>query len=488
MVRIIFQTLRIIAVLSLLAIPAHSQSLSKSIDALDSSEIPANFSQLANQLMPAVVNISTTQIVSSSGLPSFPDGSPLERFNDFFENNNEGIERPGALGSGFVISSDGFIVTNYHVIEKADGIQINFHDGRTLDARIIGLDQATDLAVLKVESEDDLPFVEFADSDMADVGDWVIAIGNPFGFGGSVSAGIVSARNRDIQAGRYDDFIQTDAAINQGNSGGPLFNLAGQVLGVNTAIVTPSGGSVGIGFSIPANLVVQITNQILRFGKVERGWLGVNVQNIDEGISRAYGLSGEKTGVVITDVVDEGPALEAGLEVGDLLLAFDGRSIENVRTLTRVVAETPIGTSIILNVIRDGLPEDIWVKIGELKSDSKPEKQEKPSATFLNDNEIGLELVEIDDASRRRFSIPADVSGVLVKSVSPRGPSFGKLQKGDVITEISFQLVTTVDEAEEAIEESKVEFSDQPLLFRVNRKGQNRFYSVEILVESDSAR
>ncbi len=488
MVGIIFKSLRIIAALSLLTVPAYSQSLSKKIDALESSEIPANFSQLANRLMPAVVNISTTQIINSSRLPSFPDGSPLERFNDLFENNREGIERPGALGSGFVISSDGFIVTNYHVIEKADGIQINFHDGRTLDARIIGSDQATDLAVLKVESEDELPFVEFADSDVADVGDWVIAIGNPFGFGGSVSAGIVSARNRDIQAGRYDDFIQTDAAINQGNSGGPLFNLAGQVLGVNTAIVTPSGGSVGIGFSIPANLVVQITNQILRFGKVERGWLGVNIQNIDESIARAYGLSGETNGVIITDVDEKGPALEAGVEVGDLLLSFDGRPIDNVRTLTRIVAETPIGTSIILDVIRDGLPEEIWVKIGELKSDVKSEKPEVPNVTSLNDNEIGLELVEIDDAARRRFSIPADIIGVLVKSVSPRGPSYGKLQKGDVITEISFQMITTVDEAKEAIEESKVDFSDQPLLFRVNRKGQNRFYSVEISDESDSAR
>ena len=471
-----------------IAVNAYSQSLSKSLAELDSSEIPANFSQLANKLMPAVVNISTTQIVSSTGLPSFPEGSPLERFNEFFENNEEGIERPGALGSGFVISSDGFIVTNYHVIEKADGIQINFHDGRTLDARIIGSDQATDLAVLKVESEEELSFVEFADSDLAGVGDWVIAIGNPFGFGGSVSAGIVSARNRDIRAGRYDDFIQTDAAINQGNSGGPLFNLAGQVLGVNTAIVTPSGGSVGIGFSIPANLVVQITNQILRFGKVERGWLGVNVQNIDEGLARAYGIEKKSKGVIITAVDDEGPASEAGVEIGDLLLSFDGRTIDDVRTLTRIVAETPIGTSIILNVIRDGLHEDVWVKIGELKSEAKKEKPATANATSLNDNEIGMELTEIDDSARRRFSIPSDVIGVLVKSVSPRGPSYGKLQKGDVITEISFQLITTVDEAKEVIEENKIDFSDRPLLFRVNRKGQNRFYSVDINAPTESAR
>lgn len=478
----------LIMLMATIAVNAYSQSLSKSLAELDSSEIPANFSQLANKLMPAVVNISTTQIVSSTGLPSFPEGSPLERFNEFFENNEEGIERPGALGSGFVISSDGFIVTNYHVIEKADGIQINFHDGRTLDARIIGSDQATDLAVLKVESEEELSFVEFADSDMAGVGDWVIAIGNPFGFGGSVSAGIVSARNRDIRAGRYDDFIQTDAAINQGNSGGPLFNLAGQVLGVNTAIVTPSGGSVGIGFSIPANLVVQITNQILRFGKVERGWLGVNVQNIDEGLARAYGIERKSKGVIITAVDDEGPASEAGVEIGDLLLSFDGRTIDDVRTLTRIVAETPIGTSIILNVVRDGLPEDVWVKIGELKSEAKKEKPATASATSLNDNEIGMELTEIDDSARRRFNIPSDVIGVLVKSVSPRGPSYGKLQKGDVITEISFQLITTVDEAKEVIEENKIDFSDRPLLFRVNRKGQNRFYSVDINTPTESAR
>lgn len=488
MFRSFLYTLLSIFVLSVNVNPAFSQSLSKSIDELDSSEIPANFSELAKGLMPAVVNISTTQIVSSTNLPTFPDGSPLERFNEFFQNNEEGIERPGALGSGFVISDDGFIVTNHHVIEKADGIQINFHDGRTLDARIIGLDKATDLAVLKVDSAEPLPFVEFADSDVADVGDWVIAIGNPFGFGGSVSAGIVSARNRDIQAGRYDDFIQTDAAINQGNSGGPLFNLAGQVLGVNTAIVTPSGGSVGIGFSIPANLVVQITNQILRFGKVERGWLGVNVQNIDEGIARAYGVSDNQNGVIITAVTEEGPALEAGVEVGDLLLAFDGRPIDDVRTLTRIVAEAPVGASIILDVIRDGQPEVIWVKIGELKSEKKEEKPVAQVTTLLNDNEIGLELVDIDESARRRYSIPSDIVGVLVKSVSPRGPSYGKLQKGDVIVEISFQSVGTVDEAKETIEEIKDDLSDQPVLFRVSRKGQNRFYSVELANSSDSAR
>ena len=259
-------------------------------------------------------------------------------------------------------------------------------------------------------------------------------------------------------------------------------------MGVNTAIVTPSGGSVGIGFSIPANLVVQITNQILRFGKVERGWLGVNVQNIDEGLARAYGIERKSKGVIITAVDDEGPASEAGVEIGDLLLSFDGRTIDDVRTLTRIVAETPIGTSIILNVVRDGLPEDVWVKIGELKSEAKKEKPATANATSLNDNEIGMELTEIDDSARRRFNIPSDVIGVLVKSVSPRGPSYGKLQKGDVITEISFQLITTVDEAKEVIEENKIDFSDRPLLFRVNRKGQNRFYSVDINTPTESAR
>ncbi|MCH2457328.1 MAG: trypsin-like peptidase domain-containing protein, partial [Henriciella sp.] len=345
---------------ALLAGPAGAQrsqgetrgSLSDTTSVIDQQRAPDSFSELARRLMPSVVNITTSQTVAPNGMPEFPDGSPLERFNEFFGRDPEGFRREGSLGSGFVVSADGVIITNNHVIENADEINVIFASGRTLQAELIGTDVETDIAVLKVESEAPLPFVEFADSDAAEVGDWVMAIGNPFGFGGSVSAGIISARNRDIQSGRYDDFIQTDAAINRGNSGGPLFNLNGEVVGVNTAIISPTGGSVGLGFSIPANLVEQVAAQIIEYGKPRRGWFGVNVQGIDEGLAGAYGLD-STDGVIITNIDGEGPAATADFEVGDLLLPFDGKMIENVRGLTRIVAETEIGKRVRVDLIRD---------------------------------------------------------------------------------------------------------------------------------------
>ncbi|MEO9968769.1 MAG: trypsin-like peptidase domain-containing protein, partial [Hyphomonadaceae bacterium] len=333
---------------------------------VNAQQAPDSFSGLAKRLMPAVVNISTSQTVATR-LPTFPEGSEIERFNPFFGRpDDEGFRRQGALGSGFVISSDGLIVTNNHVIEGADEIEAVFSDGRTLRAQLIGRDSDTDLAVLKVESDTPLPFVSFADSDGAEVGDWVMAIGNPFGFGGSVSAGIISALERDIQSGRYDNFIQTDAAINRGNSGGPLFTLSGEVLGVNTAIISPTGGSVGIGFSIPANLARQITDQIIEYGAPRRGWLGVNVQPVTDDIATAYGVTGSQ-GVLLTQLIDDGPAAAAGMQIGDLLLTIDGREIEGVRSLTRIVADTEIGKTVTISLIRDKVRTEARVKLGELE-------------------------------------------------------------------------------------------------------------------------
>ena len=452
-------------------------SLSDTVSQINQKQAPDSFASLSRRLMPSVVNITTSQTVAPDGLPEFPDGSPLERFNEFFGRDPEGFRREGSLGSGFVISADGVIITNNHVIENADEINVVFASGRTLQAELIGTDVETDVAVLKVESDTPLPFVEFADSDAAEVGDWVMAIGNPFGFGGSVSAGIISARNRDIQSGRYDDFIQTDAAINRGNSGGPLFNLNGEVIGVNTAIISPTGGSVGLGFSIPSNLVKQVSGQIIEYGKPRRGWFGVNVQGIDQGLAEAYGLSGTD-GVIVTAIDDEGPAAEADFEVGDLLLTFDGKSIENVRGLTRIVAETEIGKAVKVDLIRDRKRRTVSFEVGELASNNESETRKPLPENALAQNPLGAELKSIDDDARRRYGIARSVDGVLVNSVAPSGPSFGKLRKGDVITEMGFSKIASLQDAYDALEPSSAA-PGRPLLVRVSRGGQTMFFTIE---------
>jgi serine protease Do len=296
-----------------------------------------SFADLSDRLSPAVVNITTTTNVAqvdSGPRPIIPEGSPFEDFfRDFLERNNPGQpprqRRGSALGSGFIISQDGYIVTNNHVIESADEIQIELFDGGELEARLIGRDPRTDIALLKVESDRPLPFVAFGNSDAARVGDWVLAIGNPLGQGFSVSAGIISARNRTLQ-GSYDDFIQTDAAINRGNSGGPLFNMGGEVIGVNTAILSPTGGSIGIGFAMSSAVVERVVAQLRDFGETRRGWLGVRIQNVDPDVAEALGMT-EAKGALVTDV-PEGPALEAGLRAGDVILEFDGQRVPDTRS------------------------------------------------------------------------------------------------------------------------------------------------------------
>ena len=443
-------------------------SLSRPGEVIDQKQLPGGFSALSSRLMPAVVNITTQQTIAPNGLPQFPDGDPLEQFNEFFGRDPEGFSQEGSLGSGFVISADGLIVTNNHVIEGADEINVVFHDGRTVRADLVGTDEATDIAVLSIEQASPLPYVEFADSDKAEVGDWVMAIGNPFGFGGSVSVGIVSARNRDIQSGNYDDYIQTDAAINRGNSGGPLFNLNGEVLGVNTAIISPTGGSVGLGFSIPANLVKQISGQIIEYGSARRGWFGVNVQGVDADIARAYGLS-DDNGVLITQIDPDGPAASADFEIGDLIRTFDAKPVDGVRSLSRVVAETEIGKSVDVELVRDGRQKTVSLVLGELETDT-PEDDAQPVITesSLTDNPMRIDLTELGDAERRRYRVPDDIDGVLVRSVSPRGPSFGKLQKGDVIIELGFERVTSPSDALVIMDRS-ARSPDRPVLARVWR-------------------
>ena len=478
MSRLVICAVALFSLAGLSASVTAQESLSDKTVKIDQKRAPESFSVLARQLMPSVVNITTRQTVAPQGLPEFPDGSPLEQFNEFFGRDPGGFSQQGSLGSGFVISKDGLIVTNNHVIEGADEINAIFHDGRTLQAELIGTDPATDVAVLRVQSDTPLPWVEFGDSDKAEVGDWVIAIGNPFGFGGSVSAGIISARNRDIQSGRYDDFIQTDAAINRGNSGGPLFNLNGEVIGVNTAIISPTGGSVGLGFSIPANLVNQISGQIVEYGHPRRGWFGVNVQAVDENIARAYGLKSAK-GVIITNIDEEGPAGAADFEVGDLIQSFDGRAVDDVRSLTRIVADTEIGKEVDVKLVRERKLKTVSITIGELDDGVEAEEREPIPESALANNPLGAELSEIDDEARRRYGIARDVDGVLIRSISPKGPSFGKLQKGDVIIEMGFEKVTGVGEAFKALDLARTD-RDTPLLVRIMRSGQTMFFPIEL--------
>ena len=454
------------------------ESLSLPSDTVDPQVRPDSFATLSKRLMPAVVNITTSRVVASA-LPQFNEG-PLQDYNEFFGRSPEGFSQEGSLGSGFVISAEGLIVTNNHVIEGADEINAVFSDGTVRRAQLVGTDAATDVAVLKVEHEAPLPFVDWADSETAEVGDWVMAIGNPFGFGGSVSVGIVSARNRDIQSGNYDNYIQTDAAINSGNSGGPLFNLNGEVLGVNTAIITPTGGSVGLGFSIPANLANQISQQLIEFGAARRGWFGVNIQDADRSLARAYGLAEGTTGVILTRIDESGPAAEADFEIGDLIVAFDGRAVKDERALSRIVADTEIGKQVEVDLVRDGIARTVVFKLGELETESdSDESASEMSDADLTENPLGVDLVELTDAERRGPRIPVDIEGVFVQSVSPRGPSFGKLRRGDVLIEIGFTSVATPMDARAALEQAS-ETPEQPLLLRIYRNGRTFFETIDL--------
>lgn len=339
---------------------------------IQANSASGNFAELAEQLSPAVVNISISQMVAPQSLdiPGIPEDSPLNNFFDeFFEQQmNAGPQRVQSLGSGFLIDPSGVVITNNHVIEGADRIEITFTDGTTLPATLAGSDPKTDLAVLRVESDEALPYVRFGDSGKLRVGDWVMAIGNPFGLGGSVTAGIVSALNRDIHAGNYDDFIQTDAAINRGNSGGPLFNLDGEVVGVNSAIISPSGTSVGIGFAVPASTAQPIVEQLLKYGETRRGWIGVRIQTVTPDIAESVGL-GPVRGALIAGLTEGGPAAAGGLEPGDVVLAFDGHPISTMRDLPRMVAGTEIGSTVELQIFRDGETLTRRVDVARLEDD-----------------------------------------------------------------------------------------------------------------------
>ena len=345
---------------------------------------PESFADLADRLLPAVVNVSTTQVVEGSAgieLPQLPPGSPFEEFfKEFMERNQpkqQQRRRATSLGSGFFIDNAGHVVTNNHVIQDADEISVILHDDTRLEAKVIGRDAKTDIAVLKVEPHGKLAPVKFGDSDNIRVGDWVVAIGNPFGFGGTVTAGIISARGRDINAGPYDDFLQTDASINRGNSGGPMFNLDGEVIGINTAIFSPSGGSVGIGFAIPSNSARGVIQQLIEHGQVRRGWLGVRIQSVTEEIADALGLK-EAAGALVAGVIPGGPAEKAKLKDGDVILEFDGKPIGQMRRLPRLVADTDVGKTVPIKVWRDGRALTMKVEVGALE---EPEEKAEAKAS-----------------------------------------------------------------------------------------------------------
>ena len=445
-----------------------------------SAQPVASFADLAERLSPAVVNISTSQKVEQPdpGLP-IPKGSPLEDlFRDFFERG----ERPGpqtvqSLGSGFVISPEGYVVTNNHVIADADEITVNLPEGKSLAATLVGTDPKTDIALLKVEPEEPLPFVSFGDSDAIRVGDWVLAIGNPFGLGGSVSAGIVSARNRDINAGPYDDFIQTDAAINRGNSGGPLFNMAGEVVGVNSAIISPTGGSIGIGFSVPANLAKGVVQQLREYGVTKRGWLGVRIQTVTPEIAEALGMD-KAMGALVTAVDAGGPAAEGGVESGDVIVKFDGRDVVQMRDLPRMVAETSVEKVVRVVIFRKGKTQTLKVAIGLLNetesADAAPDQGGDGSGE-VELADLGLKLAPLTPEGRAQFGIAEDVTGVLVTAVASGSRAAEKgINPGDVIVEVGQEPVTTPAEVQVGIEEA-VGAGRESVLLLIQSGGDVRF-------------
>ena len=443
---------------------------------------PESFAELAQKISPAVVNITTSAMIAAptDGMPMVPEGSPFQDFFDDFGGPGQGgPQRSEALGSGFVVSEDGYIVTNNHVIEGADEIEIEFFSGERLKAKLVGTDPKTDIALLKVESDKPLPFVTFGNSDLMRVGDWVMAMGNPLGQGFSVSAGIVSARGRQLQ-GSYDDFIQTDAAINRGNSGGPLFNMDGQVVGVNTAILSPNGGSIGIGFSMASNVVTKVVDQLKEFGETRRGWLGVRIQDVTPDIAESMGLADAK-GALVTDVPD-GLAKDAGIQSGDVITRFDTNDVASAGDLTRRVADAPIGEAVPVIVLRDGRTETLAVTLGrreDAEAKTMPASSPAPDAPKQMET-LGMTLAPLDDDMRSRLGLDASTQGLMVMKVDQASEAFTKgLVEGDLITEAGQQKVVRLQDLEDMIKQAK-DAGRKSILLLVRRSGDPRFVALSI--------
>ncbi|WP_235829929.1 Do family serine endopeptidase [Algihabitans albus] len=442
---------------------------------------PISFADLADQLLPTVVNISTTQVVERGDQEDFE-----EMFREFFERRGQGAPPPrrraNSLGSGFIIDPEGYVVTNNHVIAEADTVEVVLSDDTTYEAEIIGSDPETDLALLKVNPTSPLPSTIWGNSNSVRVGDWVLAVGNPFGLGGSVTAGIVSARGRDINAGPYDDFLQTDAAINRGNSGGPMFNLDGEVIGINTAIFSPSGGSIGIGFAVPSAIAQNVIDSLRRFGEVRRGWLGVRIQTVTEELAGELALPPPATGAYVANVIDGGPAQSAGIVQGDVIITFDDRPVADTRGLVRMVAETSVGRDVDVVIWREGSRQTMQVNLGQRDAEAlaaaappPPDPEEVRDLPAL-----GLSLGVMTDERRETFALEEGVGGVIVTEVDSGGSAEEKgLQPGDVIVEVDQERVATPDEVESYVEQAR-EAERRSLTLLVYRGGEYQWIVLRI--------
>ncbi len=489
--------------LGLLAAPAFAPPAAASSMSAAAANGPASVADLAEGLLGAVVNISTSQTVKGTEgpgavpMPQLPEGSPFQDFfDDFFKdrggNRGGGSQKVQSLGSGFVIDAEqGIVVTNNHVIADADDIEVNFSDGTTLKATLVGTDTKTDIALLKVDPKGHkLTAVKFGDSAKMRIGDWVMAIGNPFGLGGSVTLGIVSARNRDINSGPYDDFIQTDAAINRGNSGGPLFNMNGEVIGINTAIISPTGGSIGIGFAIPSELATGVVDQLREYGETRRGWLGVRIQPVTADIAESLGMT-SANGALVAGIIKGGPVDNGSVQPGDVIIKFDGRDIRDMHDLPRAVAESPVGKSVDVVIVRKGKEQTVKVTLGRLEDGEKLAEGENGSpdgskggdeaAPVATASVLGMTVGELNEATRTKFGIAASVSGVVITDVAKDSAAAERgVQPGDVITEIAQESVSSPKDVMDRIGALKEQGRKNALLMLASKTGELRFVTVRM--------
>ena len=456
-------------------------SIILNISFANAKPVPESFADLAEKLMPSVVNISTTQTVrtTTNQFPfQFPPGSPFgEMFKDF--------ERPterqaSSLGSGFIIDENGTVVTNNHVISGADDILVKVGD-KEYKAKVLGADPYMDIAVLKMETKDKFKTVKFGDSDMARVGDWAVAIGNPFGLGGTVTAGIISARNRDINLTRYDDFIQTDASINQGNSGGPLFNLTGEVIGINTAIIAPGqSGSIGIGFAIPANAASSVIDQLIKFGETKRGWLGVRIQEVTKEIAEVEKLKKPK-GALVASVGENSPADKAGIKAGDIILEFDGKKINTMRNLPKVVASTKVGKSVELKIWRNKKLISKRLTLGRLESSEEfREKKIKKVEKEEDIESLKITVREVNDRDVSSRKLDKKTTGAVITDISNRSPLANLLDINDIIIEVQKTPIKTITDLKKIVDQIFKKGEKTLLLTVINKNNQRRYLGVKI--------
>jgi serine protease Do len=446
---------------------------------------PVSFADVVAHVSPAVVNISVEKVSAAlpTQLPGFSgQGSPFDEFfgrffgAPGFPNQPRERQHSQALGSGFIVDPDGYVVTNNHVVSDSDGVVVILENGDELDATIIGTDEKTDLALLKVDADHALPYVEFGDSDAARVGDWVLAIGNPFGLGGSATAGIISARGRDIQSGPYDDYLQIDAPINSGNSGGPVFNASGQVIGINTAIYSPNGGNIGIGFAIPARQARNVVDALRDHGAVTRGWLGVQIQSLDSDLAAALGAD-DGHGALVAEVFSGSPADRAGIEAGDVIRRFAGESVEDQRHLSRLVGAARPGDSVDVEILRDGKRRTVEVRLGDQDKSGPVVSDRGPADGESHGAPAGLTLQELTPAQRSELDLPAGTSGVLVAAVEPDSAAAKKgIAPGDVITEINQRAVGSVSDAVDALDDS----TNERAVLVVQRGDQKRYVALAL--------